>query len=97
MGVGGWGVAGGEWGGRIIYLSLQCHHQSHFNVSLIVRDSHKTVSTDRNFRRERRAEADSNRDPSAYQPNALPLGHTSSHITAASEQPFLYTAFRLHQ
>ena len=45
----------------IIYLPLQCHHQndscikmgtdeSHFNVSLVVRDrSHKTVSTDHNF------------------------------------------------
>ena len=40
--------------------------------------SHKTVSTDHNFRRERRAEADSNRGPSAYQPNALPLGQTGS-------------------
>ena len=41
---------------EIIYLSLHCHHQndpcikmdsdgSHFNVSLILRDSHKTVST----------------------------------------------------
>ena len=28
--------------------------------------SHKTVSTDHNFRRERRAEADSNRGPSTY-------------------------------
>ena len=36
--------------------------------------SHKTVSTDHNFSRERRAEADSNRGPSAYLPNALPLG-----------------------
>ena len=45
---------GGEGGGgrEIIYLSLHCHHQNdscfkvgsdegHFNVSLIVRDSHK--------------------------------------------------------
>ena len=30
------------------------------------------------FRRERRAEAVSNRGPSAYQPNALPLGQTGS-------------------
>ena len=50
-------------GGRkseVIYLSLHCHHQndscvkmgsneSRFNVSLIVRNSHKTVSTDHNF------------------------------------------------
>ena len=43
-----------------------------------MRDSHKTVSTDHNFWRERRAEADSNRGPSAYQPNALPLDQTGS-------------------
>ena len=42
--------------------------------------SHKTVSTDHNFWRERRAKADSNRSPSAYQPNALPLGHTGSPV-----------------
>ena len=36
-------------------------------------------STDHNFRRERRAETDWNRGPSAYQPNALSLGHTGSH------------------
>ena len=33
-----------------------------------------TVSTDHNLRRGRRAEADWNRGPPAYQPNALPLG-----------------------
>ena len=43
-------------------------------------DSHKTVSTKTQpFRRERRAETVSNRGPSAYQPNALPLGQTGSH------------------
>ena len=62
-----------RWGKReIIYLSLHCHHQnnscikmgsaeSHFYVSLIVRDK---------VTRERRAEADSNQGPSAYQPKA---------------------------
>ena len=43
--------------------------------------SHETVPTDHNFWRERRAEADSYRSPFAYQPNALPLGHTGSHFT----------------
>ena len=38
--------------------------------------SHKAVSTNHNFSRERRVKADSNRGPSAYQPNALPLGQT---------------------
>ena len=49
-----------RWGKReSIYLSLHCHHQndscikmgsdeSHFNVSLVVRDK-GTVSTDHNF------------------------------------------------
>ena len=48
-------VEGG--GGEIIYLPLHCHHQndsrikmgrdeSHFSVPLVVRDSHKSVSTD---------------------------------------------------
>ena len=40
--------------------------------------SHKTVSTDHHLWSERRAEADSNRGPSAYQPNALPLGQTGT-------------------
>ena len=37
------------------------------------------LNVHRNFWRERRAEAESGRGPSAYQPNALPLGQTSSH------------------
>ena len=49
--------------------------------------SHKTVSTDYNFRRERRAEADSNRGPSAYQPNALPLGQTGSLAGGVGRRP----------
>ena len=51
---------------------------SHFNVSLVVRkQSHKTVSTNHNLFEEKgepkryRTEV-----PSAYQPNALPLGQT---------------------
>ena len=78
---------------EIIYLSLHCHHQNdfcikmssdenHFNVSLIVRDKVTRLSTNHSccfFRRERKAEAESNQGPSAYQPNALPLGQTGSH------------------
>ena len=56
----GEGGYGGGGGGEIIYLSLHYHHQndfcikvgsdeSHFNVSLIVRDKvTRTVSTDHN-------------------------------------------------
>ena len=78
-------------GGGIMYLSLHCHYQndfcikmasdeSRFNVSLIVRDkvTNKTVSTDHKLGSERRAETDSNRGPSAYQPTALPLGQSGS-------------------
>ena len=72
-------------------LSLHCHHQndfcikvgsdeSHFNVSVgSDGQSHKTASTNHNLSEEKvRAEAVSNRGPSAYQPNALPLGQTGS-------------------
>ena len=52
---------------EITYLSLHCQRQndcgikmgsddSHFNVSLIVREKVARQSTDHNFRRERRAE-----------------------------------------
>ena len=85
---------GGYGGGgkrETIYLSLHCHHQNDscikmgvmravFNVLLIVKDKVTRLFTDYNFSRERRAEVDSNRCPSAYQPNALPLGHTGSRL-----------------
>ena len=70
----------------IIYLSLHCHHQNyfcikvgsderHFNVSAgSDEQSHKTLPTNHNLSEE----AVSNRGPSAYQPNALPLGQTGS-------------------
>ena len=80
-----------RWGEReIIYLSPHCHHQhdscikmgsdeSYFKRFINCEgQSHKTVSRDHNFWTERRAEADSNRGPSAYQPNALQLGQTGS-------------------
>ena len=70
-------------GREIIYLSLHCHHQndscikmgseeSHFKVSLIVRDKvTRQVPTNHNFGSERRAEAEASRGPSTYQHNAL--------------------------
>ena len=58
--------------------------ESHFNVSIgSDGQSHKTVSTNHNFWRERGAEAVSNRGPSAYQPTALPLGQTGSHVSGS--------------
>ena len=44
-----------------------------------------------------RAEADSNQGPFAYQPNALPLGHTSSpeiSVTDTVEETDLYQLFQ---
>ena len=63
-----------------------------FNVSVgSDGQSHKTVSTNHNlFEEERRAEAVSNRGPSAYQPNALPLGQTGS-LEQVDEQKALNT------
>ena len=54
--------------------------------------SHKTVSTDHNFWRERRAEADSNRGLSAYQPNALVLSHPGSLVDVPLVE-FMYHVF----
>ena len=77
------GVGGGGRGGQ--YPSLRCRHQktvsdeSHFNVSLIARNKvTRQCPQTTTFWRERRAEAESNRGPSAYQPNALPLSQTGS-------------------
>ena len=55
--------------------------ESHFNVSIgSDGQSHKTVSTNHNLFDEKGEPkpAVSNRGPSAYQPNALPLGQTGS-------------------
>ena len=52
---------------------IQLHARNHLPSAVpwisedrLVRDSHRTVSTDHNVCREKRAEADSNRGPSAY-------------------------------
>ena len=82
----GWVWGGGGYGGvgrgRLEYLSLHCHHQNDSCIKMgsdkshnCEGQSHKTVST---LTTTRRAEADLNRGPSAYQPNALPLGQTGS-------------------
>ena len=84
---------------QIIYLSLHCHHQndfcikvdsneSHLNVSLIVRDkATRQCPQTTAFWKERRANADLNRGPSACQPNALPLGQTSSLLLIKESKP----------
>ena len=68
---------------RAVFMFHNCEGQSH-----------KTMSTDHNFWSERRPEADSNRGPSAYQPNALPLDQTVSRIipTDGGLRPWLTPA-----
>ena len=56
------------------------------------------MSTDHNSGSERRAEADSNRGPSAYQPTALPVSQTGSQHAAMRDilmQSLLYCLFPL--
>ena len=54
------------------------------------------MSTDPNFSRERRAEAESTGGPSAYQPNALPLGRTGSRRVKKSLNDFRFGIFISH-
>ena len=48
--------------------------------AILMFQSQDSVHKPQPFRRKRRAEAVSNRGPTAYQPNALPLGQTGSHF-----------------
>ena len=90
-----------------LYLSLHCHHQndscvkmgigvSHFNVSLINCEVQSHKDSVHSFSRERRAEAESNRSPCAYQPNALPLGQAGSH-SRLSVQPSMSSSLSRQQ
>ena len=54
--------------------------ESHFNVSVILRDKVTRQCPQITTFEERRAEADWNRGSSAYQPNALLLGQTGSPV-----------------
>ena len=82
---------------EIVYLSLRCHHQndsciktgsdeSHFNVSFIARDKvTRQCPQTSTFEEKGEPKADSNRGPSAYQPNASPLGQTGSLMSMEDE------------
>ena len=85
---GGKGYGGG--GKReIIYLSLHCHHlndscikmgsdESHFSVSLIVRDKVTRQCPQTTIFEEKGEPKWIQTGPSAYQPNTLLLGQTGS-------------------
>ena len=87
------GVEVWRWGKKreIIYISLYCHHQNDSCIKkwAAMRDilmfhslweimSQNSVHKSQPFWSGRRAEAESSQGPSAYEPNALPLGHTGS-------------------
>ena len=73
--------------------------ESHFNISLIVKDKVARIHKPQPVWRERRAETVLNRCPSAYLPNALPLGQTGSQVEGSkygtpkgnNQQAFLLT------
>ena len=84
-------------------LSLHCHQQndscintasdeSHFNVSLIGRAkvTRQCPQTTTLSEEKGKPNAESNRVPSAYQPNALPLGQTGS-LTQLYPRLCIYT------
>ena len=95
------------------YLSLHRHHQndpcikmgsdvSHFNVSLIVRAKVTRQCSQTATFEEKGERMDSNRGPSAYQPNALPLGQTGSLKRKKEKRhslgsPLRRTLFKVHK
>ena len=80
--MGRWGEVGMEVGGTVTTRMTSALRWAAMRAILMFHNcegqSHKTVSTDHNLCSERRAEADSNRGLSAYQPITLPLGQTGS-------------------
>jgi len=73
--------------------------ESHFNVSVgSDGQSHKTVSTNHNFSEEKgELKGVSNRGPSAYQPNALPLSQTGSRKHVLVGPTYLYSVDTHHR
>ena len=79
---------------------LHCHHQnnsasrwascvSHFNVSLTVWAKSQDSVHKPQFLKRKESRSGSNRGPSAYQPSALPLGHTGSRTSRACPLLFI--------
>ena len=60
---------------------------SHFNVSLIVWEKPQDSVHKPQFLKRKESQSGSNQGPSAYQPSALPLGHTSSQRVEVRFQP----------
>ena len=91
----------GEVGGSGIFIfntySLHCRHQNdsalrcvrHFNVSLIVWVKSPDSVHKPQFLKRKESRSGSNRSPSAYQPIALPLGYTGSHLRVVRTLRFI--------
>ena len=106
-GAGGWKRTW-RWRKReIVYLSLHCHHQndscikmgsdeSHFNVSLTVRDKvtrqcPQTTTFPKRRERESRSRGIEPIARSAHQPNVLPPGQTVPHNANGRGSIYSYT------
>ena len=61
---------------------------SHFDVSLIVWAESQDSVHKPQFLKRKESRSGSNRGPSAYQPSALPLGHTGSQSVDTIAHPF---------
>ena len=88
-GVGRGGTEGGRRGRWYIYCYIVTTRMTpalRWAVMRAILKFHQSwgiKSQEHRFWRERRAEADLNRSPSAYQPNALPLGQTGLQMISA--------------
>ena len=88
-----------------LFLCCSFHHESdsciiigsnesHFNVSLIVRDNvTRQCPETTSFEEKGEPKAVSNRSPSAYQPNALPLGQTGWFRGRLSQRNYQHGCF----
>ena len=93
----GGGGYGGGWRGRLYTyrytvttkLTPALRWAAMRAILIYHKQSHKTVSTNHNFGREGRAEADSNRGPSAFEPNTLPPGQNGSHSQPRSVSDYI--------
>ena len=66
---------------------------SHFNVSLIVWAKSRDGVRKPQFLKRKESRSGSNRGPSAYQPTALPLGHTGSQLSHPLSLAFISTTY----
>ena len=97
-------VGGGDGYLHPTTYSLHCHHQTdsalrraascvrQFDVSFILWAKSQGRVHKPQFLKRKQSRSESNRGPSAYQPHALPLGHTSSLLQFEGPKNVIYRA-----